>query len=708
MRASTLPPEPPVVVGREDVLLAAKESLLAAATPERAIVLAGPAGIGKTTVALALVRRMAHWFPDGQVWIDASGLTPERSAQELIAAQLVQALDPHEHRRSGSVDAARELLSHRRALVAVDGLEDVGQVLELLPRRAWPSAMILTSRGAQWLHLATFQLAPLSTRDATLMLRAQAGDSPLMQDARLIDELVATCDGLPLALRFLGAFVAHNPDADARIVRRMRNDVFHSSWADVKAFPPQVRGVLLASYERLSAASAELLRAIALLPDESLTIAELQHVVAFDDTALSGLLESAFLQSDGTRFFMHSIVRRFAREQLTVEEADSFSARLATSLHLNSTDLSDTLRRQHSTPLRRLNQPSDRIEAQEFILRSAIEFGNDHDAARALLNLGALHLSAGHVEDAEAALHAALPIADRIGEQAVIAQATVTLGHIERDRGSFTRACQYYESSRQLFAAMEDRPGQALALVSLGEVLLDQDEFELARRNFEDALAITRPDELDVRAHILSGEARLAELGGDYDRARTLYESVLRSAPDVDERGQICDRLAMVELRDGHLDVASELLDTAVALYMRAGLLQAATRALLALGTLDIERGSLASARRRFSHAADLAAADEHRLSALAAYGVGLVALQTGIFDEALASLELAVALFREARDPLGEAHALNALATSLRDLYGDGSEMAAAQAARALFDRLGATPGEPHSTLRVLTLEDR
>jgi tetratricopeptide (TPR) repeat protein len=709
MNAPSLPPLPLLVSGRDDVLLAASDALLGTGTRDRAVALVGPRGIGKTTVALSLASRLAPKFADGQILFDAATFAPRRDAQEQIAARLVKALEPENEMRWGSIGVAQWLLRHRDVLVVIDGVEDVGQVLDLVPHRAWPSAMIITSRNALRLDVATFVLAPLSGQESTELLRRVSGDAEVLHDPRLSAELVRMTEGVPLTIGLLGALLARYPKPDPQLMRQLRNEATHSSFADVTALPPMVRAVLAVGYAQLRPESAALLRVIGLLPDERFTLAELQQAANFNPDAILELVAADFLERDSATYRTHPIVRRFIREQLSDQEPDAIGVRLGAA-HLNAPDLSHVLRRHYAAlPNMELERiPSDRVEVQEYALRSAMELGDQLAEARALSNLGALHLAAGRLDDAAAALRAAQAASDRAGAQDITAHATLALGHIERDLGSLTGAREQYEFSAHLFASLDDSDGLALALTSLGDVLLEMGDYERALASLQDALAKTAPDKVDIRARLEGRLAYLAQLTGDNKRARALYGSALGSVQDAGELGELLYRLAILEAHEANADTASELLESAFSSYMRAGLEHGATRAMLALGTLDVERGDLTSAHTRFEHAAELAMSGDKGLRALAAYGRGLVAQKTGRKDDAVSSLELALAQFREAHDRLGEAHALNALVESLR-YSGHDAEMSAAEAdAQALFDQLGATPGDPPGTLRLLTLVDR
>ncbi|MET3424884.1 DNA-binding SARP family transcriptional activator [Actinoplanes tereljensis] len=142
-----LPPDPALFTGRAGELAA----VLAAARPapgRRApavVVVHGPPGSGKTALVTRAGHRLAHAFPDGQVFTEAG---PDVSAADLMARVLrafgVPAAEVPEH-VDERIGRYRSLLAARRVLIVVHGAACAGQVRPLVPGSAG-SALLVTSR----------------------------------------------------------------------------------------------------------------------------------------------------------------------------------------------------------------------------------------------------------------------------------------------------------------------------------------------------------------------------------------------------------------------------------------------------------------------------------------------------------------------------------------------------------------------------------
>ncbi|WP_170231625.1 AfsR/SARP family transcriptional regulator [Pseudonocardia kunmingensis] len=196
------------VVGRTAEIAEVVDVL--AAPPEagapRLVVLTGPAGTGKTTVAVQAAHRVAERFPDGQLFASLDG--PGAPDVEAVLASFLRALGaPAGAVPAGRVDAAalfRSMTAGRRLLVVLDGAADAAVVRALLPgaptcavlatSRCEP-ADLLVSPGAH--RVALGMLAP---EEAHGVLRDIVGDR-VRAEPDGVARLVEHTGGLPLALR---------------------------------------------------------------------------------------------------------------------------------------------------------------------------------------------------------------------------------------------------------------------------------------------------------------------------------------------------------------------------------------------------------------------------------------------------------------------------------------------------------------------------
>ncbi|MEU1839586.1 AfsR/SARP family transcriptional regulator [Micromonospora chersina] len=330
-----LPAEHPYFAGRRAVVAAAAELLAGDRTPT-ALVIDGMPGVGKTTLAVHLAHRLAGRYPDGQLHADLRGFDSGGTAMPptealrgfLWSLGVAPAAIPAEpHAQAGLY---RSLLAERRMLILLDNCHGWDQVRHLLPG-AGGSLVIATSRrrvtgpaGAHPLHLD-----PLTDAEARELLTRWLGDAAAAEPAA-VDEIVARCGGLPLALALLAtrtlgrpglslpAIAAELAGADGRLAG------FGDAHADLER-------VFSWSYRALTPEAARLFRLLPLHPTGELSTEAAADLGGLSPRAARGLLAELgaqlLVQPDDGRWRMHGLLRAYVAA--LGEEHDDPAARAA-------------------------------------------------------------------------------------------------------------------------------------------------------------------------------------------------------------------------------------------------------------------------------------------------------------------------------------------------------------------------------------------
>lgn len=194
------------------------------------VVVHGPAGAGKSAVALLAAHQAAWNFPDGQLYLDLSsaGLDSETAA-----------------RWRGS-------LTGKRVLVVIDHCTTAAQLRRLVVSEPG-CAFVVTADSPLAAVDATARVpvGRLSPPAALAMLGRLVGRSRLAPE-RLALDLVARCDHLPLAIRAVAAVLIGSPRlTPADLVPRLDDDGLLDELA-VDDLDPRAR--LLGRYRELAAA----------------------------------------------------------------------------------------------------------------------------------------------------------------------------------------------------------------------------------------------------------------------------------------------------------------------------------------------------------------------------------------------------------------------------------------------------------------------
>jgi transcriptional regulator with XRE-family HTH domain/tetratricopeptide (TPR) repeat protein len=300
------------------------------------VVLSGPAGVGKTTLAVEAGRRLAEERGVGLLYVDLRGLDAEPLDPGLALFRLLKALGVGNRDIPDDVDGrsgqCRALLESQPAVVVLDNARDEEQVRPLLPGAGSGVALVTSRRLLTGLEGVERLPVPVLESGAALgLLSSIIGDADDSRRDGLV-ELAAVCGGLPLALRIVGNRLATRPSWTAR--------QFADKLADserrlerIQAGDLQITAAFGMSYDQLSPAARRLCRRLALAPgpDFAPPLASVLIGSSMPDTEelLDELHELGLLsQTDNLRYGFHDLIRLFAGDRLAAEEEPSERAAL--------------------------------------------------------------------------------------------------------------------------------------------------------------------------------------------------------------------------------------------------------------------------------------------------------------------------------------------------------------------------------------------
>lgn len=531
----------------------------------RLLTLTGPAGVGKTRLALEAAQQLLQDLPDGAVFVDLVSIRDP----ELVLFGIAQALKIREFLDRSLLDRLRQHLSQKTMLLVMDNFEHV------LPAAAAIGALIATcphlkilATSRAPLHLSgehEFPVAPLAHPDlvrmpavellldfaavALFVDRAQSArpDFALTpQNAHAVAEICLRLDGLPLALELAAVRIKVLPPE--AIVERLqrRPELLTTGPVDLPPRQRTLSGAIGWSYDLLDSPEQTLFRRLAVFAGGS-SLDAVNAVCNADGRfpnivdGLASLIDKSLLiqerRSDGeARFAMLETIRGYARERLEASGEDGVMQRQHAGYFLALVERAET----------EFHGPEQgrwlaRLEAGHDNLRAALHWSIDGGAdvligLRLAAALSRFWEIRGYWSEGRRWLDAVLRNSAG-GPPAAKVHALNGAGLLAFEQGDYARATMLAEESLSLGRALGDKRGTANALNILGLCACVKGDYTSAAALGAESLTLCReildPVGIVDATHVLG---LVAYDRGDHPQAAALLEESLQLSRELNAR----------------------------------------------------------------------------------------------------------------------------------------------------------------------------
>jgi predicted ATPase/DNA-binding CsgD family transcriptional regulator len=587
---TALPGQPSSLIGREVEINLATELLTTPAV--RLITITGPAGAGKTRLALEVA---ASRWTDTVWFVD---LTPIHDSR-LVATAIGRAAGVREHRGELAQARVERHIGTRHILLLLDNFEQVlaaaTSVAELLA--ACPNLKILaTSRAPlrlRWEHV--LPLPPLTVPDrrrlpppdelanipavALYLERARAVDPAFQitpENAQAVAEICVRLDGLPLAIELAAAHSDVYTPAEVLARLRQRFDVLARGAVDLPLRQQSLEAAFDWGYGLLSSPDQALFRSLGAFAS-GFTPAAAARVAGSDD--VSTLVQHSLVRRDAgdeARFRMLETVRAYALERLerSGETQATLRRHALYMLDLAERAAPELLGAHQAEWLARLEREHDDLSAA---LRWAIQTQDVQLSLRLASALWRFWWLHGHLSEGMAFLDAVVA-ASRGASDALLPARAAALngaGVLAHVRGEYDRAAALLSDSLDLSRSLGLTSGMAAALHNLGALAREQSDWPRALVAYEESLALER--EIGNAWGIATSLTNLGALAGDQgdtSRAAGLLQESLALVREIgDARGiaSALHNLAAVARDAGEWRRAAELHEESLALWRTLG-----------------------------------------------------------------------------------------------------------------------------------------
>jgi tetratricopeptide (TPR) repeat protein len=621
---------------------AAELAVLAEVTSS-VVVLSGPGGVGKTALSLQWAKSVADRYPDGQLFVDLNGFSPQASTDpsEVLGAFLRALGTPPERvpvHLPEQTALYRSLTADKALLVLLDNTLSAAQARVLVPPSSH-SLVVVTSRsrliglvgdGAQLV-----EVGPLPAASAYAMFASAVGAARVSEEQGDTARLVALCDGLPVAIRVAASRLLVRKHWS---VRRVHDELVdeRSRLANLsQSGDLSVRATFDLSYKLLDPRAAAVYRRLSLHPGDDfgpgLAAAVLDEKDA--DALLERLVDVSLVEEHAEdRYRFLDLLRLHAGQRLeaddTAEERAAALRRiiewyLATAMRADEmlTPYRRRLPYAFSSPPRSVPSFADRDSALGWLER---ERPNMVAVGRAALKHDLAELS-WHLSDVMWPLFLLLKLyrdrldadergvaaARRWGNEFALADMLKRLGLVLTTLGDFGQAERHLTESVEIWGRMDDQRGLFDAREGLALLYKASGRAEEARTEFERlveanlALGATRSAGLSLINLGLSllDLGRAAEATPVLIRAEQLFGEL---GQDQYNHARATIALAAAHCGTGDLGAAAQRAEYGLRAMEAAGSDRGRADALHVLGTVAQRENRPADARDHLNAAEEI------------------------------------------------------------------------------------------------------
>ncbi|HEV2451517.1 MAG TPA: BTAD domain-containing putative transcriptional regulator [Streptosporangiaceae bacterium] len=488
----------------------------------------GAGGLGKTTLAVHAAHRMRVRFPDGQLYINLRGASPQPLAPGEVLARFLRDLGvPGNQIPVGEDERAalyRTRLTGRRVLILLDDAADAAQVRPLLPGSA-SCVVLVTAR--RWLpDLGASRLIDLDVlddEDARTLFTSIVGAGRADSDQAATKEVLAACAGLPLAIRIAGARLAARTSWSVRTLasrlasQQRRLDELKAGDLAIRAtfevsfasLPPQVADGVIGAVRAFRLLGLWQGPMIGLPAAAALSGQPDEHVAG----ALEQLVDVHLLESPAPEIYrLHDLLRVYAAERCQAEEpeeAQQDAVRRILTWYLHTTEAAARIISPNHARVS-LSEPGPMIRPLTFdTLEAALDWcdaeranlvaatrqaaaSGQHDLAWRLPTTGMSYFyRRGHWADwiatHQIGLDSARKTGDRLGEAWMLNNLGMAHGYRR-----MTEAVDYFTQALAIYRKIGDQRAEARVMNNLAHSYLLVRRFDEVLEVSGSALAINR------------------------------------------------------------------------------------------------------------------------------------------------------------------------------------------------------------------------
>jgi predicted ATPase/DNA-binding CsgD family transcriptional regulator len=627
---NNLPAQPTPIIGREQELASLTTRLLQ--TDPRLITLIGPAGVGKTRLAIQAAAGLLSAFPDGVWYIGLASIDDPN----LIVPSIAQTLGLHTQPGQSDLDALKDHLRSRAALLILDNFEQVmpaAQPLAGLMAACPTLKLLVTSRSA--LHLRgeqEFPVPPLTLptpgkritdpealqqysaialfQQCAASVRPNFAITPA--NAAAVVDICSRLDGLPLAIELVAARVKMlQPHA---ILHRLehRLQLLTGGPQDLPTRQQTLRSAIEWSYDLLTGEEQVLFRRLAVFvggctleaaeaicarleeqnpgltaepnnnPQSAIRNPQSNVLDGIGSLIDKSLLRQVETADDGgdtePHYAMLETIREYALEQLERSGEAPALRQAHAAYFMQAAESAEPLLTGAGQKdcLDRLDREHDNLRAA---LRWSLAAPDRAEGAETGLRLcgalGRFWSLRDYLTEGRDWIDSVLSMPEAAAPTLLRARALTSAGRIADNRGDYPAVRHYSSECLSILRLLDHKAGMAGQYILQAKAASDEGSYEQAISLLQQGIVMAREaNDRHGLAHSLNGLGEIARLQGDYNAARRYYSECLQIFREMDYGqgiGFSVHNLAHVCLRSEAPGDAAALLEEGMTIFKELG-----------------------------------------------------------------------------------------------------------------------------------------
>lgn len=311
-----VPSEITAFAGREEVL----EFVQKEATDGKTILIYGPAGVGKTTLAIRLGHLLRHHFTDGVLWYR---MDTSKMKDVLIAIGHILNEDLPES-KDIAIRAAfiRSVLARKRILLLFDNVDKDSNLHLLLPYGSLSSIIVLSRQKDLYLptEVEFVFLESFGEKEVILLFRKMLGKKYVVQHKKVILDLSSIVGNLPLAVHVLASQLEQSDMSAEKLLDQGKKEAI-----SLHALSYENKDLYLAlnvSYKNLSEKARAVFLSLGVFEGKDFSVEAIAYIngMTIEKTkiVLNELHNTSLIElSVNNKFRIHPMVKLFITEKLT-------------------------------------------------------------------------------------------------------------------------------------------------------------------------------------------------------------------------------------------------------------------------------------------------------------------------------------------------------------------------------------------------------